>query len=75
MNTAARLKKEGEALGEARGEARGRIHVISLLLRKRFGQLPAEFTTRLESATVAALDRCTDTLLDATTLEDVLSQL
>lgn len=63
--------QEREALGEARGEVRGARKVLLRQLSKRFGELPAPVTARIEELDA---DHCFDLaerMVDAATLDDL----
>ena len=67
---------EATALHEAtaRGEARGEAKVLMRQLTKRFGPLTPEAAQRLQSATAEQLERWTDRILDAPTLDAVFAE-
>jgi predicted transposase YdaD len=65
MTTAERLRREGEVEGK-RGP-------LLLLLRQRFGALPAAVTARIEQAGAAELDAWFGRVLSASTLDEVLA--
>jgi predicted transposase YdaD len=72
MGTAAEdWLRQGEAKGRAEGEAQGKAHTLLRLLERRFGPLPDARREQVEHATNDELDRWTDRLLDAPTLDDV----
>ena len=58
-------------LEERRGEARGSARLLRGLLEQRFGPLPPEVPTRLETAEVDRLLAWGERVLDARTLADV----
>ncbi len=68
----------GEALGEARGqalgEARGQARALLRLARGRFGAVPADAARRIESGTIADLDRWLDNLLRAERVEEIFTR-
>ena len=57
--------------GRAEGRAEGQITLIAKQLTRKFGELPAEYRTRLEGATTDALESYAERLLTAMTLQDV----
>jgi predicted transposase YdaD len=63
MSTAERLRKEGRN--------QHAIETVLRLLARRFGDLPETIVQRVNAATLAELDRWTDRILDARTLDDV----
>jgi DNA-binding transcriptional regulator PaaX len=70
MATAAeRLRREGWIEGEREGK-RG---PLLLLLRQRFGALPAAVTARIEQAGAAELDAWFGRVLSASSLDEVLA--
>ncbi len=62
---------EGEQKGKQAGLVEGERLVITLLLEKRFGQLPRSLQARLEQATLAELEQWSMELFTATCLEDI----
>jgi hypothetical protein len=68
LMAADRLRLEGEA----KGEAKGKREILLLLLRRRFGRLPAATVARIREANAAQLDRWILRVLPAKTLNDVL---
>ncbi|MFE3546474.1 Rpn family recombination-promoting nuclease/putative transposase [Nocardia sp. NPDC059177] len=62
----------GEVRGEARGEVRGKADSLLRLLGCKFGDVPGSVSTRVRSASIAELDRWTERILTATTIEEVL---
>jgi len=77
MNIAERLGKEGEARGEARGKAEGRtehaVETVLRLLTRRFGEPAEAVVLRVRAASLVELDRWTERVLDARTLDDVFA--
>jgi hypothetical protein len=67
MSTAERLRKEGQA----QGRNQQAIETVLRLLARRFGALPETIVHRVNAATLAELDRWTDRILDAKTLDDL----
>ncbi len=68
ISTAERLRREGEA----RGEARGKRETLLLLLRQRFGRLPAAAVARVDKGEVTDLDTWFGRVLTAESLDEVL---
>jgi hypothetical protein len=64
---------EREKRGEERGARKGERALLERQLRKRFGDLPPEVTSRLGTATVADFERWAERILDAKTLAGVFS--
>jgi hypothetical protein len=66
---------KGESIGLARGESigatDGRRTLIEEQLRRRFGQIPKRFQTRLNQAAIPELDAIGIRLLDAATIDAV----
>ena len=69
-----RGRAEGEARGRAEGEARGRAETLLKLLKLRFGEVPADVTEQVRSASVADLDRWTERVLIASSLDLVFAE-
>jgi hypothetical protein len=72
MTTAEMLRREGEARGVKKGEVLGKRATLLLLLRQRFGRLPAAAVTRIDHAGAAELDVWSGRVLAASSLDDVL---
>ena len=66
---------EGRLEGRLKGRLEGEAKVVSRLLMRRFGPLPAWVDQRLEQATEAELDAWTERLLDGQTLEAVFNDM
>jgi hypothetical protein len=62
---------KGTAIGEARGEAKGEAKVLTRLLEKRFGTLPARFRERVLAADVAIIDAWVERAFVASDLESL----
>jgi len=81
MSTAEKLRNEGIAKGIAKGMATGiatgiassRIEVLLRLLAKRFGAPTPATIQRVHAAPLHEIDRWTDRMLDAKTLDDVFA--
>jgi hypothetical protein len=68
LTTAEMLRREGRAEGRAEGK-RG---MLILLLRQRFGRIPAATVARIDRAGAAELDVWSGRVLTASSLDDVL---
>jgi predicted transposase YdaD len=75
MTTAEMLRREGEARGEARGKVQGKREALLLLLRERFGRLPAAVTASINKAEAVELDVWFRRGVTASSLDDVLEPL
>lgn len=77
MTTADMLRREGEVRGEARGKAQGKAQgkreALLLVLRQRFGRLPAAAKASIDSAGAGELDVWVSRVLTASSLDEVLS--
>ncbi len=67
---AQRFREEGMQQGMQRGEAR----VLTALLKLRFGQVPAHISQRIDTADADTLLRWSERVLNALTIDDVLSE-
>jgi hypothetical protein len=63
--------EKGVVEGFGKGEARGRAETLLRLLRKRFGDVPDAMVECLQTAGSDDLNRWTDAVLDAPSLEAV----
>ena len=88
LTTAEKLRREGEARGEARGKAEGKREgkaegkregkaegkreTLLLLLRQRFGRVPAAAAERIGSAGIEQLDAWSSQVLRASSLDELL---
>ncbi|MDQ3032241.1 MAG: Rpn family recombination-promoting nuclease/putative transposase [Myxococcota bacterium] len=77
MSTAKQLIEQGRAEGRQEGRQEGlqealRATLLRLLV-KRFGALPADVRARIEAAGPGELDRWTDGLMEAATVEELLA--
>lgn len=59
----------GEARGEAKGRAAGKAEVLLKLMQLRYGSPDEATTARIHGATIEDLDRWTERILDADTLD------
>ncbi|MBX3461963.1 MAG: Rpn family recombination-promoting nuclease/putative transposase [Planctomycetes bacterium] len=81
MSTAEKLHREGLeqglerglAQGRTEGRTEGRIETILRLLGRRFGPLPPAVAARVRQGSPAELDRWTDRVLEAATLDGVFA--
>ncbi|UBF24211.1 DUF4351 domain-containing protein [Kovacikia minuta CCNUW1] len=69
-------KTEGEQIGEQRGRQQEATSLVSRLLTRRLNQeLSAEVKAQVEALPLAQLERLTETLLDFTSLDELLTWL
>jgi len=64
-------RAEGKAEGRAEGEAKGKADTLQRLLHRKFGDIPADVTKKIQAANIDQLDEWSDRILDAKTLDDV----
>jgi hypothetical protein len=62
---------KGKAEGEARGEARGEAKILTRLLERRFGAVPADLCQRIFAADVAAIETWVERAFEAPDLQSV----
>jgi hypothetical protein len=69
-------KAREHALAEGRleGEVKRHVAVLLKLLNRKFGDLPPAVRDRVTGATEVELDRWTDNILSAATIDDVFGQ-
>ena len=72
LTAAEKLRREGEARGKVQGKAEGKREMLLLLLRERFGRLPAATAERIGAAGIEQLDAWSSRVLTASSLDDVL---
>jgi predicted transposase/invertase (TIGR01784 family) len=72
MSTADRIREQGRHIGVAEGRAQGVAATLTRLLTLRFGPLSPAVLDRIHAAAPAELERWTDLVLTAPSLEDVL---
>jgi predicted transposase/invertase (TIGR01784 family) len=65
------LAEQFIAEGEERGRHEGLIATLERQLRRRFGDLPQNIQTRLQSASISELEDLTDAILDAESLQEL----
>jgi len=63
---------KGEARGEARGDTQGKTEMLTHLLESKFGVLPTFERTTIERLDSEALLKCSERLLTAKTLQEVI---
>ncbi len=66
-------KLEGRLEGKLEGRLEGEMIILSHLLNKRFGPLPAEIEGRLLKASTEELERWSDRIFDAKTIDDIFA--
>jgi predicted transposase YdaD len=64
---------EGKLEGKLEGRLEGEMIILSHLLNKRFGPLPAEIEGRLLKASTEELERWSDRIFDAKTIDDIFA--
>jgi hypothetical protein len=64
--------QEGELKGELKGRIKGELAVLRPLIEKRFGALPKWAEERLAGSTISELEKLSERLLDAQSVEDLL---
>jgi hypothetical protein len=67
-----KVRAEGKAEGRAEGEAHGRADAFLKLLTLKFGPPSASTIERVRRASLEDLDRFTERVLTADTMDDVL---
>jgi hypothetical protein len=76
LSTAEKLRREGRregrSEGERAGERKGKRDTLLLLLRQRFGRLPAAVVARIGKSDAAELDAWVGSVLTAASLDEVL---
>ena len=69
-----RLLNEGMQKGRLQGRQEGKLNVLQRQLTHRFGPLDVATEQRLQQAGAEELERWTDNILDARTLDEVFSK-
>jgi hypothetical protein len=69
-----RMRETGWREGHKEGHKQGEFHLLSRLLRQRFGELPAWANSRLQQASVEQLERWSLRVLEAQRLEQVFDE-
>jgi predicted transposase YdaD len=64
---------QGRIEGRLQGRQEGELRVLKKLLERRFGTLTTTLQERLNNATEADLDRWTEAVLSAPTVDDVFN--
>jgi hypothetical protein len=59
--------------GRAQGEAKGRTNSLLRLITRRFGAPTDDVVARVRAASPAELDRWTDRILDAGSIDELLA--
>ncbi len=72
MTLAEELRQVGRQEGREEGRQQERVAILSKLLQLKFGELPAEMQQKVQRASLADLERWTEQVLTATTLEEAL---
>jgi hypothetical protein len=65
--------EKGVLQGRIEGRQEGELRILKKLLERRFGTLTTTLQERLNNATEADLDRWTDAVLTAATIDDVFN--
>ncbi|MBF0192211.1 MAG: Rpn family recombination-promoting nuclease/putative transposase [Magnetococcales bacterium] len=63
--------QEGRLEGLQEGERKGKIHILLQWLQKRFGALPEALRDRIDSAQPPDLERWSERIFDARTLQEI----
>jgi hypothetical protein len=69
---ARRFFDEGESKGKAEGKAEGQSLLLLKLLEMRFGALPPAMRARISGSSAVEIDRMAESLLTATSLNDIV---
>ena len=69
----AESRAEGMAQGLSQGISRGKADLLLRLMRRRFDNIPPAIEQRVLMAEADDLDRWGEAVLDASTIDDVLS--
>ena len=72
MTTADRLREQGRHLGVTEGITQGIAATLTRQLNLKFGPLPAAVLARIQAAAPEELERWTDRVLTAASLNEVL---
>ena len=67
-------QEKGEQIGEQRGLEKGRLREIALimrLLKKRFGEIPTEISSKIENLTIEKLENLGEDFLDFNSINDL----
>lgn len=73
MSIAEELMADGHELGQREGQRAGQAALIQRQLTRRFGTLPSRVVRRVSAGTLPELERWSDRLLTATSLDDVFA--
>jgi len=74
MTIAERLRLKGVEQGIQQGIQQGRLATLRRQLELRFGTLDAELAAHLDAADAAALDRLTERVVTAATIDAVFAE-
>ena len=65
-------RNEGREEGRREGVRRGQVEMLRVILRRRFGGIPAALEDRIDRATPEALKTLVERALDAETVDELL---
>ncbi len=65
-------RKEGREEGREEGVHRGQVEMLRVILRRRFGAIPASLEDRIAQATTEGLKTLVERALDAETVDELL---
>ena len=72
VSTYEQIRREGMLEGKAEGKAEGMAASLLRVLARRFGVVPEAHATRVRTAALADLERWTDRVLDAPSIDALL---
>lgn len=65
----------GEARGEARGRQQGEVNLVLRLLKRKFGEIPDNVTSKIQELSVEKLEDLGEALLNFNHLIDLVNWL
>ncbi|MBF0585279.1 MAG: DUF4351 domain-containing protein [Magnetococcales bacterium] len=68
-------RMDGIQIGEQKGEKKGKAEILTHLLQRRFGDVPAWASEKIAHAEPPALEEWSLRILDATTIESIFADL
>jgi hypothetical protein len=73
VTLAEQFREEGRAEAREKAHSEARAETLMMLLRTKFGRVPAQVSARVKAADAATLDRWLKRFVHASTLDEVLA--